>query len=129
MESQTFVWYQKQMERVVRHFKKAIPYASILIVSVPDQSYKNPEGNMSSNPSVKHVVKAQREAARACKVAYFNLYQAMGGENSMIRWVEELNYANKDYIHFSSSGAKYASTLVFEYLMHEYEEYKKSLDE
>jgi len=124
-----FVWYQKQMERVVRHFKKAIPYASILIVSVPDQSYKNPEGNMSSNPSVKHVVKAQREAARACKVAYFNLYQAMGGENSMIRWVEELNYANKDYIHFSPSGAKYASTLVFEYLMHEYEEYKKSLYE
>lgn len=124
-----FKWYQKQMERVINHFKKAMPYASILIVSIPDQSSKNEDGTMSSSPSVIPIVEAQKEAARLCKVAYFNLYQAMGGENSMVKWVEELKYANADYVHFNYLGAKYASTLIFEFLMKEYHEYKQSLNE
>lgn len=124
-----FKWYQKQMERVINHFKKAMPYASILIVSIPDQSSKNEDGIMSSSPSVIPIVEAQKEAARLCEVAYFNLYQAMGGENSMVKWVEELKYANADYVHFNYLGAKYASTLIFEFLMKEYHEYKQSLNE
>ena len=52
---------------------------------------------------------------------------AMGGENSMVKWVEELKYANSDYVHFNYSGSKYASTLIFEFLMNAYQEYKESL--
>tara|TARA_B100000927_G_scaffold161355_1_gene130042 strand:+ start:3490 stop:4887 length:1398 start_codon:yes stop_codon:yes gene_type:complete len=124
-----FTWYKNQMQRVISHFKKAMPHTSILVVSIPDQSSKNEDGVMASSPSVIPIVEAQKEAARLSEVAYFNLYKAMGGENSMVKWVEELKYANSDYVHFNYSGAKYASTLIFEFLMNAYQEYKESLNE
>jgi len=123
----SFKWYQKKMERVIKHFKNAIPNTSILVISIPDQSSKNKDGNMSTNPSVPFIVEAQKEAARESKVAFFNLYEAMGGRNSMIEWVEELQYANKDYVHFNYKGARSAANLIHEFLINEYEEFKQSI--
>ena len=122
-----FKWYQKQMERVIRHFKNAMPNTSILVVSIPDQSSKNEDGKMSTNPSVTAIVEAQKEAARSSEVAFLNLYDAMGGRNSMIEWVEELQYANKDYVHFNHKGARNAANLIHEFLINEYEEFKQAI--
>ena len=82
---------------------------------------------MSTNPSVPLIVEAQKEAARKSKVAFFNLYEAMGGRNSMVEWVEELQYANKDYVHFNHKGAKNAANLIHEFLINEYEEFKQAI--
>ena len=122
-----FKWYQKQMERVIRHFKNAMPNTSILVVSIPDQSSKNEDAKMSTNPSVTAIVEAQKEAARSSEVAFLNLYDAMGGRNSMIEWVEELQYANKDYVHFNHKGARNAANLIHEFLINEYEEFKQAI--
>ena len=122
-----FKWYQKRMERVIKHFKNAMPNTSILIISIPDGSSKDKDGNMSTNPSVPLIVEAQKEAARKSKVAFLNLYEAMGGRNSMVEWVEELQYANKDYVHFNHKGAKNAANLIHEFLINEYEEFKQAI--
>ena len=112
-----FKWYQKRMERVIKHFKNAMPNTSILIISTPDGSSKDKDGNMSTNLSVPFIVEAQKEAAKESQVAFFNLYEAMGGRNSMIEWVEELQYANKDYVHFNHKGARNAANLLQSALM------------
>ena len=124
-----FKWYQKQMERVITHFKNAMPRTSILVVSIPDQSSKNEDGKMSTNPSVTAIVEAQKEAARSSEVAFFNLYEAMGGRNSMIEWVEELQYANKDYVHFNYNGARKAANFIHEFLINEYEDFKQAIND
>ena len=49
----------------------------------------------------------------------------MGGDGSMIQWVEqEPTRANKDYTHFNHRGAKEAANLIFTQLNQGYETYK-----
>jgi hypothetical protein len=45
----------------------------------------------------------------------------MGGENSMVSWVDETPpLANKDYTHVNFRGAHRIAELLFTYLMSEY---------
>ncbi|MGB1248436.1 MAG: GDSL-type esterase/lipase family protein, partial [Chitinophagales bacterium] len=119
-----YSWYKNSMKKVVAHYKAAIPTASILIVSVADKGSKNEDGEMETDPAIEPIVEAQREMARESEVAFFNLYQAMGGKNSMIKWAEELEYANKDYTHFNYKGASAATQMIYNYLIEEYEKAK-----
>ena len=48
----------------------------------------------------------------------------MGGENSMVAWVEEHGWAATDYTHFSRTGTKKISRLLFEALLLEYQYYQ-----
>jgi hypothetical protein len=59
------------------------------------------------------------------------MYKAMGGYDSMKRWVEEKpKKAAKDYTHLNSEGAKEIARLFYEWLMNEYNIYlEKKLDE
>lgn len=117
-------WYKTSMKRVINHFKQHLPNTSILVVSIADKSSKNELEEMKTDPAVPLIVDAQRAAARESEVAFFNLYQAMGGENSMVKWVEELEYANKDYAHFNFKGAEFAASLLHDFLMKEYKIFK-----
>jgi hypothetical protein len=64
------------------------------------------------------MVATQREIARNNKVAFWNLYQAMGGENTMVNWVEgDTVLAYKDYTHLNSVGAKKVGDLFFNKLI------------
>lgn len=122
-----YVWYKNGMKRVINHFKTAMPNASVLVVGVADKSSKNEEGNMETDVAVPLILDAQREAARESEVAFFDLYEAMGGKNSMIKWVEELEYANKDYTHFNFKGADMAASYIYTFLMEEYKIFKSQM--
>ena len=43
------------------------------------------------------------------------MYEAMGGENSMITWVKE-GMAAADYVHFSPKGTKLISEVFYQCL-------------
>jgi hypothetical protein len=51
--------------------------------------------------------------------AFWDLYAAMGGKNSMPSWVSQ-GLAGKDYIHFTPRGASYASQLFYDAFIAEY---------
>ncbi len=125
-ENTNYDWYKARMIRVVEHFKHSFPKASILLVSIPDISKKNDQGVMQTRTSVSYVIEAQKNAAMQTEVSFFNLYQAMGGEGSMVKWVEELKLANDDYIHFNFKGARNASNLIFSFLDKEYLKFKEN---
>lgn len=64
------------------------------------------------------MVATQKEIARSHKVAFWNLYEAMGGENTMVNWVEgDTVLAAKDYTHLNTKGAKRVGDLFFNKLM------------
>ena len=54
---------------------------------------------------------------------YWDLFKAMGGENSMPSWVES-GLAGRDYIHFSNKGASIASQMFYDALELEYSKWK-----
>jgi hypothetical protein len=52
--------------------------------------------------------------------AYWDLYRAMGGRNSMVSWVEaEPPLAATDYTHFSIQGANKVAELFYEALVYD----------
>ena len=52
--------------------------------------------------------------------AYWDMYNVMGGKNSMVAWVKHSPaWAGGDYVHFTEAGAlKIASTLSDAFLLH-----------
>jgi lysophospholipase L1-like esterase len=116
----SFGWYERAMTRVVDRMQRAFPQASILIVGMSDKSARI-DGEFQTDPSVPRLLAAQRRLAERNHAAFWNLFEAMGGENSMVSWVEESPaLANKDYTHVNFRGARKIAGLLFDYLMSEY---------
>lgn len=120
-----YSWYTKKMGNVVKHLKQCFPNASILVISTADKSSKV-EGVMKTDAAVEPLMKAQRKYAMEAHAGFFNLYEAMGGNGSMVKWVEEVPAkANKDYTHFNHRGASDISGKIFARLEEGYRDYKK----
>ncbi len=123
-EYNDYVWYEKKMEKVIDHFKSAYPNASILIVSAGDKSVKKGM-SFSTDPQIALLLKSQKLIAEKSKVAFWNLYEAMGGANAMESWVSaKPQLALKDYCHLTSEGGKVVSDLLSEALMSAYNKAK-----
>lgn len=117
-------WYESAMIRVVRHYQRAFPQASILLIGVADKGFKKGD-EMVSDPAVYRVLKTQYKVAKKTGVAFWSLYGAMGGEGSMIEWADaEKPMANKDYTHLNFRGANHVGILLYDFLMKEKENYE-----
>lgn len=110
-----FSSYERGMERVVRHFQEHAPGAAILMVSCSDKS-TNLHGRMQTDPSVPLIVRAQRRVAERTGVAFLDLYEAMGGRNSMVQWVKN-DLARSDYTHPNRRGAERVGDIVRDFLL------------
>lgn len=98
--------YRDQMIRVVNRLKECYPESAVMVVSVGDRSIKGDDGFETMN-AIRPMVKAQRQVAERSQVLFWNLFEAMGGANSMIRYAEHAPpYANKDYTHITHAGGK-----------------------
>jgi hypothetical protein len=118
-----YSWYEKGMNNVIKHMKASFPNTSILLVSVGDKSYKK-DGVFQTDPSVLLMLEIQKRLAKNNQIAFWNLYEAMGGNGSMVKWVEgDTAYANKDYTHLNFRGAHKIGKMLYEKLLNEYTNY------
>lgn len=123
--SLNYSWYERKMKNVVAHVRKCFPGAAILIVSTADKSTKY-EMQMKTDSAVVPLSKAQKRYAVQAETGYVNLFTLMGGDGSMVKWVEETPIrANKDYTHFNHRGAKEIAKLIYNQLDQGYQVYKK----
>jgi lysophospholipase L1-like esterase len=119
-------WYNKGLDKMVKHIQRSFPNAAILFVGVPDKGYKQ-DGQYITNPGVPLVVEAEKQVAENNGIAFWNLFEAMGGYNSMVKWAEaDTSLANKDYTHFNFRGASKVAHLLYKELDKEYNDYLKT---
>ncbi|MFD2910229.1 hypothetical protein ACFSX9_15975 [Flavobacterium ardleyense] len=119
-----YSWYEKRMEKVVAHLQECFPGVAVLVVSTADKSTKY-EMEMKTDSAVIPLNTSQKRYAIKSQSSFVNLYTLMGGDGSMVQWVEqEPSKANKDYTHFNHRGAKEAANLVYTQLNQGYEAYK-----
>lgn len=97
-------WYRQQMIEVVEHLKTLCPDSDILLLGVSDRSHQE-DGRFTTMPAVLALLHAQRQLARQTRIAFWNTFSGMGGENSMVRYVEK-NWAGKDYTHLGFRGGR-----------------------
>lgn len=116
-------WYSKSMTIVVNNLRECFPNADILIISTADKATKI-EGVMQTDPAVVPLANAQRNYARSTGSGFINLYSLMGGQGSMVKWVND-NLAGKDYTHFNGSGSKRIAKLIYNEIEKGYTKYKK----
>jgi lysophospholipase L1-like esterase len=120
-EFKDYHWYESKMEKVINYLKQNFPGVSILVVSIGDKGSKK-GGSFVSEPAVQMVRQAQKNIAQKCGVAYWDMYEAMGGANSIAKWVDAKPYrlAISDYTHLTHEGGKVIGDLLFKALMNEY---------
>jgi len=121
-------WTKKLITKQIKAIRKANPDADILFVGPADMA-KQVNGKLQSYPSLGRVIQALREVALENGVAYWDMHRVMGGNGSMIQWVQRTPpLAQKDHIHFSRSGAAYMGDLLFGAIkMHfDYYQFRKS---
>lgn len=123
--SLNYSWYERKMTSVVNHAKECFPGAAILIITTADKSTKY-DMQMKSDSAVAPLVVAQKRYAVKSEAGFVNLYTLMGGDGSMVKWVENVPArANKDYTHFNHRGAKEIAQLIYKQIDTGYQEYKK----
>ncbi|MDR2764278.1 MAG: hypothetical protein LBB90_04535 [Tannerella sp.] len=108
-------WYREQLAGVIRHVQQCFPTSDILLLGVSDRSHYR-DGAFRTIPAVVSLLKAQRRAAEETQVTFWNTFRAMGGENSMVRYVKN-RWASKDYTHLSFRGGRELADALYRALM------------
>lgn len=116
-----YTYYEVQLVKQLRYIKKMHPNVAIILIGVSDMSRKK-DGTLESWPNIKKIRNAQRRAAFRTGCAFWDMYAAMGGENSMPGWVNaEPQLARSDYTHFTYKGSKVIAEMFTNALLKEYE--------
>lgn len=122
-----FKIYENKMLKVIKYLKKEFPQTSIIIVSAGDKTVKR-GGEFVTDKNIPKLLRTQEKIAKKANVAFWNMAKAMGGKNSMNKWVSNAPpMALKDYLHFTHEGGKRIAELMMNSLMKEYQKYKSKL--
>jgi lysophospholipase L1-like esterase len=114
-----------EMKSVVKRLQAALPDASILLMSPMDRGERNDRGEIETIAAMPRLVKIEAKVAEETGVAFFNTFQAMGGDGTMARWyAAEPRLVGSDYIHPMPAGAKIVGELLYDALHDGYNEYK-----
>jgi hypothetical protein len=124
-DSLNYTWYAVRMIKVVNKLKRLFPKASILLMSVSDRS-SNSSGEFKTMRAIPMMRDAQRLVAERTGIAFWDLYTAMGGENSMVKLAESKPpMAAKDYTHLTFKGGRKLAGLFAKTLIHEKKKYEQ----
>ncbi len=95
-------YYRIGMTAALNRLKDMYPEADILMLGIADRGAKI-NGSVKSLPTCNAMTDAQRRAAQAAGVHFYDLRAAQGGENSIVEW-RERQLVNADYIHLNHRG-------------------------
>jgi lysophospholipase L1-like esterase len=109
----------ERIAKQINYLQKLNPSAKILFIGPSDMS-KTVNGKLQTYPYLPVMNKALKQTVLENGAAYWDMFNVMGGENSMIAWVKHSPaWAGGDYIHFTEAGAeKIATTLSDAFLAH-----------
>jgi len=110
-------WYTSKMKKSIQCVRGSFPNADIILMGVSDRAFQE-NGTFKTMPSVMALLHAQRRAARSEGIPFWNVYGAMGGENSMSKFVDK-GWASKDYTHMSFRGGREIAESFIKALLNE----------
>jgi lysophospholipase L1-like esterase len=111
-DSSSVRYYIGALKNRINYIQKLVPDAAIILIGPSDMSRLH-DGVFETYPYLPYTVDRMQKMCAENGVAFWNLYAAMGGKNSMPAWVAQ-GLAGKDYVHFSPRGASIASQYFFE---------------
>ncbi len=124
-DSSRYSWYADRMVTVINRLKEVFPKASIVLLSVSDRS-SNVNGRYRTEKTIPTLRDTQRRIAQKTGIVFWDLYEAMGGENSMVKFVRATPaLAAKDYTHLTFKGGKKLAGELVGSILFELEKYEQ----
>lgn len=91
----------KQLDRMSR----ICPEAKIIFIGPADMAIKV-NGELQTHPLLPYLTAQLAQTTNAHGVAFWDMFDVMGGRNSILAWAEHKPpLAGSDYVHFTSRGA------------------------
>ncbi|MEO5789550.1 GDSL-type esterase/lipase family protein, partial [Gelidibacter sp.] len=103
--------YASYLKNHINWVKRKSSNANVIFIGPSDMT-TNENGQMKTYPLLPYLNKILKQTCKDNDIAFWSMYDAMGGKNSMQHWVDQGLAAN-DYTHFSPSGTKIISELFF----------------
>ncbi len=114
-------WFKAQLS----YLKQLKPNAAIIVIGPSDMATKV-AGKFMTYPYLEDVRDALKQASFESGAGFWDLYEVMGGRNSMISWVEsDPPLAGSDYVHFNYGGTKRVSELFLKALWSDFSDFEK----
>lgn len=87
--------FGRSLRDFVRETRRLSPQTELILMTTPDTRYlgQNP-------PYLAYINRQIKSCSRELNVPYWDWYEVMGGENSILNW-ENSPYCNGDYLHFT----------------------------
>jgi hypothetical protein len=106
--------YRQGMIASVKSVQAGMPGVPVLLISAHDRSVKR-GGTYQTSPDIPILVNAQSDMAKTTGSAFWNLFEAMGGLDSMKSFVHASPpLASKDYTHFNAAGASKIAMMLLD---------------
>lgn len=120
--------YGKWFASQIRFLKSQMPNASVVVIGPSDMAYKEKD-EFVTYPYLECVRDALQNAAQQTGCAFWDIYEVMGGKNSMDSWVNaEPALAGTDYVHFTPKGARKIAELLDYAFQQEYDKWKENAE-
>jgi len=117
--------YPAELRQVIERVKAAVPAASVLVMSPMDRGERDSDSRIVTVPALPRLVDIQRKMAADTGCAFFNTYQAMGGEGTMARWYDSSpRLVSADFTHPLPAGARKVGVLLDQALESGYRKFK-----
>lgn len=121
-----YSYYSKLIAPVFTKFKNSFPDAEFLLISSADRAFRY-DGNYKTAKGLPNLIETQAQLAFDYNFAFYNQFESMGGENSIVKWaMEKPPLANKDYIHPNHKGADVLAEKLFKAIQNDYKKYLKT---
>lgn len=120
-----YQWYGYKMRTLISNLKNIFPETAILLIGVGDRG-SNQHGKIVTMPTLLQLRHVQRTTAAQTHIAFWDMFEAMGGENSMVKYTEaQPPLAAKDYTHLTFRGGRKLGGKLAQALLNEKKKYEK----
>ena len=114
-----------ELKGAVERVHITLPGVPVLLMSPMDRGERKNGGEIDTIPAMPRLVHIEARIAQETGVAFFNTFQAMGGEGTMGRWYgAEPRLVSADFIHPMPAGARIVGELLYTALRDGFKEYK-----
>jgi len=109
--------YAAELRLAVQRIRQVAPGTPILIMSPMDRGERSGLDEIGTMSTIPEIVAIQRQVATDTHCAFFDTYDAMGGDGTMARWyVASPRLVTADLLHPTPQGATVVASLFVEQL-------------
>lgn len=116
--------YKQELRSVLKMMRGNDRSMSCLLFAPLDQGQKNARGVVETVKILPGIVAIQAEVARSEGCAFYNAFEAMGGEGSMWAWYKHRpRWATSDFRHATPEGYEVMGEMFYKALLKGFAEY------